>query len=194
MPLVIHTPRLLWLTLAALAVCAGCHHQNPMPDFWNTATRVPPPTTSSYGKAANYYPNRGSAPAGAAPAAPGTPGLPVGGSSGALPTAAPGVTPLMPPPPTVPATGSRPSPTAGASTQAPYSVTPASALPTVPPTTPLSAPLSAPTIPPTYLSTPARVDTMIQPVSGQAFDQDNGGGAAPTAAMPPANNLRWGVR
>ena len=42
-----------WLAIT-MAICAGCHAQNPVPSLWPTATRVPPPTTSSYGKAASY--------------------------------------------------------------------------------------------------------------------------------------------
>ena len=186
MPLAFQPPRLLFAPLAALVVCAGCHAQNPMPGLWSTATRVPPPTTNSYGKAAPYYP--AGAQRGAIPAAiPTSSGLPPGspappaGNMGQPVNGASGVTPLMPPPPSVPATGARPAPTSGAFAE-PYSVTPPAALPSVPPTMP---PTMSPTVPPTYLSTPARVDTLIQPVSGQAFDQD---------AAPPANNLRWGVR
>lgn len=159
----------------------GCQANGPLGSWWNGApSRVPPPATSSYGTATPYYGPTQPAP-GAAPALPPIATQP----------------PTTPPPPAVPATGARPSLTTGASLPAAAgygsanvpeadsrfgSVRPSSAIWGNPSASNL------PSVPPTYLSTPARVDTLIQPASAQ---QPASGSPA---TLVPATGLRWGVR
>jgi hypothetical protein len=166
------------VSLASLG-CAGCQNNKSLSSLFNgAATRVPPPATSSYGSPAPYYgPNQ------PPPTAPGLPPI----------TTQP---PTTPPPPAVPATGFRNAP--GFNSTSSYSPDYLPGPDYRPgPETRSGATVSdqigststamLPTVPPTYLSTPARVDTLIQPASAQE---------PPRSTMPlvPATGLRWGVR
>jgi hypothetical protein len=178
------------VSLASLG-SAGCQNNKSLSSLFNgAATRVPPPATSSYGSPAPYYgPNQ------PPPTAPGLPPV----------TTQP---PTTPPPPAVPATGFRNAP--GSNSTSSYSpdyrpgpdflpgpdYRPGSdyrpgpesrSSPTVNDQIGSTSTAMLPTVPPTYLSTPARVDTLIQPASALE---------PPRSTMPlvPATGLRWGVR
>jgi hypothetical protein len=168
------------VVLLSCAVSTGCQANNPLGSWWNGAsTRVPPPATSSYGTPAPYYGPTQPAP-------------------GMAPTLPPVTTqpPTTPPPPAVPATGARPSLTTGASAPTFNTTSSPSAIGSWPASnmTPGAvspgglASGSSPSVPPTYLSTPARVDTLIRPASAE---QPSLGSTSP---LPQANGLRWGVR
>lgn len=160
------------VSLASLG-SAGCQNNKSLSSLFNgAATRVPPPATSSYGSPAPYYgPNQ------PPPTAPGLPPV----------TTQP---PTTPPPPAVPATGFRNAPGSNStSSYVPdYRPGPESrSSPTGNDQIGSTSTAMLPTVPPTYLSTPARVDTLIQPASAQEPSRS-------TMPLVPATGLRWGVR